>query len=73
MKASKHNILYVDDKEVNLQLFKRQYDLEYNIFLAESGYAGLEVLENEKIDLIITNRRMPEMTGLQFLQKIEKK
>jgi class 3 adenylate cyclase len=70
LQDEKLTILYVDDEEQNLVSFKAAFRRHYHIFTAPSGKAGLEILENEKISLIITDQRMPEMTGVQFLEKV---
>lgn len=44
--------------------------MKYNVLLAESGIEGLQILENQKVDLLITDQRMPKMTGLEFLSKV---
>lgn len=66
----KFNILYVDDEVSNLNVFKNTFRRDYNIYTAESAKKGIEILEEEKIDLILTDQRMPEMTGVEFLKKI---
>jgi serine phosphatase RsbU (regulator of sigma subunit) len=63
-------ILYVDDEEDNLVVFRSTFRREYKIFTALSGMEGIEILRNHEIHLIITDQRMPEMTGIQFLEKI---
>jgi class 3 adenylate cyclase len=70
METDKLNILYVDDEEQNLVSFKAAFRRYHNIFTANSGKAGLEILQNENIHLIISDQRMPEMTGIQFLEKV---
>ncbi len=70
MDNKKFSILYVDDEEQNLISFKASFRREYNVFTATSGIQGLEIMHNNKINLIITDQRMPEMTGIQFLEKI---
>ena len=62
------NVLYVDDELNNLETFKANFRKECNIFLANSGAEGLCVLEHHKIHIIITDERMPEMTGADFLK-----
>ncbi|MBN1251220.1 MAG: response regulator, partial [Bacteroidales bacterium] len=42
---------------------------EYNIFTAISAKEGLKILDNENIDIILSDQRMPEMTGVEFLQR----
>ena len=67
---NKHNILYVDDEVINLKVFKETFKRYYNVFLAQSGKEGLKILDEVEIDLVITDQRMPEMTGTQFLEKV---
>ena len=66
----KIKILYVDDEENNLQAFKATFRRDYKIFLAISAKEGEEILAREDIDLIITDQRMPEKTGVEFLESI---
>lgn len=66
-------ILYVDDERVNLSSFKALLRREYNVFIAESGIEALEILEQENIHLIISDQRMPLMTGVELLAKVKEK
>ncbi len=61
--------MYVDDEENNLISFRATFRMQYNIFTAVSGQKGLEILRANHINLIITDQRMPDMTGIQFLEK----
>lgn len=70
MSEKKITILYVDDEENNLISFKANFRLKYKVFIALSGDEALKILEKEKIDIIITDQRMPQMTGVQFLEKV---
>jgi len=63
-------ILYVDDEEDNLIVFNSTFRRDYEIHLAKSGREGLDIMKKHEIQLIITDQRMPEMTGIQFLEKI---
>ena len=63
-------ILYVDDEEDNLTVFNSAFRRDYKVHLALSGQEGLEILKKNEVQLIITDQRMPEMTGIQFLEKI---
>ena len=63
-------ILYVDDEEDNLTVFNSAFRRYYEIHLALSGREGLEIMKKHPIHLIITDQRMPEMTGVQFFEKI---
>ena len=70
MDKKDYSILFVDDEAHNLTAFNATFRREYKIFTALSGKEGIEILRNNKIHLIITDQRMPEMTGIQFLEKI---
>ncbi len=63
------SILYVDDEPQNLISFKATFRRDYQVFTAQGGKEGMELLKQQDINLIITDQRMPEMTGVQFLQK----
>jgi sigma-B regulation protein RsbU (phosphoserine phosphatase) len=63
-------ILYVDDEEDNLTVFNSAFRRDYEVHLALSGLEGLEIMKKYPIQIIITDQRMPEMTGIQFLEKI---
>ncbi|UCS95571.1 response regulator [Echinicola marina] len=66
----KIRILYVDDEENNLQAFKATFRREYKVYLAISADEGRDILKSKEIDLIITDQRMPEETGVEFLESI---
>ncbi|MEW5821735.1 MAG: HD domain-containing phosphohydrolase [Cyanobacteriota bacterium] len=64
-----YNILVVDDEINNLKLLKRTFRKDYNVFMASGGHEGLEIMRVNKIDLVITDQRMPGMCGVDFLEK----
>lgn len=70
MTNKKINILYVDDEVNNLVSFKATFRIRYNIFTAESGEEAINILNENDINLIITDQRMPNMTGVEFLESI---
>src|SRR5690606_12190583 len=70
MESVKIRILYVDDEVNNLQAFKATFRRDYKIFLAESAKEAREILKTEEIEIIITDQRMPEETGVEFLESI---
>jgi response regulator RpfG family c-di-GMP phosphodiesterase len=70
MNAEKINILYVDDELNNLISFKAVFRIKYNIFTAISGEDAIKVLKDNPISIIITDQRMPQMTGVEFLETI---
>ncbi len=66
----KYNVLYVDDEESNLRIFKTAFRKHYKVFTAATAEEGLQILTQEEIHLIVTDQRMPQMTGVEFLAKI---
>lgn len=70
MSNKSFNILYVDDEEQNLISFKATFRKDYNVFVANSALHGFEVLKSQNIQLIITDQRMPGITGVEFLERV---
>jgi class 3 adenylate cyclase len=68
--AEKFNVLYVDDEANNLTAFKAGFRRDYNVYTALSGMEGLEIFKNENIHVVVTDQRMPNMTGVEFLQQL---
>ncbi len=69
-KPKKPKMLVVDDEPDNLDLLYRTFRRDYNVFRAESGVQALEVLAKEgEVAVIISDQRMPEMKGTEFLSK----
>lgn len=67
-------LLFVDDERNILASLRRLFrPLGYNILLAESGPAALEIMKQFPIDLVISDMRMPEMDGARFLQEVAKR
>lgn len=66
----KPRLLVVDDEPDNLDLLYRTFRREYQVLRAESGRKALEVLEDDgEVAVIISDQRMPEMTGTEFLSR----
>ena len=70
MENQKINILYVDDEANNLHSFKATFRIKYNVFVALSGDEAIKILAEQPIEIIITDQRMPGMTGVEFLESI---
>ena len=66
----KYHILYVDDERQNLLAFKATFRKEFVIHTANNGPEAIDILHSSPIDLIITDQRMPGMTGVELFEKI---
>ncbi|EGW20032.1 HD domain-containing phosphohydrolase [Methylobacter tundripaludum] len=64
-------ILFVDDEANVLKALRRLFHNEpYTAYFASSGAEGLEILRQNAVDLIISDMRMPEMSGAEFLAQV---
>ncbi|GAB2628374.1 response regulator [Belliella aquatica] len=70
IKEEKIKILYVDDEENNLQAFKASFRRDYKVYIAISAQVARDFLKTQEVDIIITDQRMPEETGVDFLASI---
>lgn len=65
------SILYLDDEPDNLIAFKAVFRRFFEVSTAENVREALAILDSQKIDLIISDQRMPGMTGVEFFEKIQ--
>ncbi|MBO1351341.1 MAG: SpoIIE family protein phosphatase [Hormoscilla sp. GUM202] len=66
----KLKLMVVDDEHDNLDLLYRTFRREFQVHIADSGIKALEVLEQQgEMAIIISDQRMPEMNGTEFLEK----
>ncbi len=63
-----YKILFVDDETANLRLLERLFRNSYDIYTASTGDEALDLLSVHDIALIVSDQRMPGMTGLEFLK-----
>ncbi len=68
--STKYKVLYVDDEESNLRIFKDSFRRDFEVQTAISAYKALEILEQGLVDVVITDQRMPGMTGVELLKEI---
>ncbi|MBU2885547.1 response regulator [Gilvimarinus agarilyticus] len=68
-------VLYVDDEELNLFLFEKSFESIYDVVTALSGVEGLQKLEahHDKIIVVISDMRMPNMNGIRFITQAKEK
>ncbi len=66
-------VLFVDDDEIVLQSLERGLlDEPYNKLFVKSCKEALEILQREEVHVIVTDMRMPDMTGLELLRIVRK-
>ena len=72
MNNNKYTLLLVDDEIANLQKLQRTFIDQYSVQLAQSGQEALALLRQHPVDAIITDQKMPNMTGMEFLEASSK-
>ncbi|TVP78027.1 MAG: response regulator [Puniceicoccaceae bacterium] len=67
-------VLFVDDEDKARKYFEMAFNKKYRVFTAESGKRGLEILQQEHagLCLVVSDQRMPEMLGVDFLSQVRK-
>ena len=73
MNQDKPAVLYVDDSNVNLILFKETFKKDFDIILTEYPEEALRILEEKEIQVIVSDQRMPEMSGTELLEIVSEK
>lgn len=69
-----HKILLVDDDQTTLRIYSDQLRQSgFDVLTAQSGEQALEILENTKVDLLITDIMMAKMDGWQLVATIREK
>ncbi|MFN0050120.1 MAG: hybrid sensor histidine kinase/response regulator [Cytophagales bacterium] len=66
---NKNTILYVDDDERNLSSFKAVFRRDYHILIANSALDGYQLLKENDVKIIVSDQRMPDVSGVEFLEK----
>jgi response regulator RpfG family c-di-GMP phosphodiesterase len=64
-----HKILIVDDEPANLRLLERMFSHELHCLTASSGAEAIRMLERHDVSLLISDQRMPKMTGIELLKQ----
>ncbi len=66
-------ILFVDDESENLDIFSINFRDTFTIRTAQSGPEGLALLARESVALVLSDQRMPDMSGIQFLHEVQRR
>ena len=71
--VEKRTVLFVDDdKSILHSLVRGLLDEPYNMFVANSCKEAFEILQRKEVHVIVTDMRMPEMTGLELFRIVKK-
>jgi len=66
------NLLVVDDEAEITKALRRLFRKKYRVLTAQSGAEGLELLQKHTIPVIISDQRMPGLTGSEFFAQAER-
>ncbi len=69
-KEKKYSLLYVDDEATNLRVFKSNFRKYFNVFTTTDPNEAVGILRDNDVQIIVTDQRMPQMTGTELLEKI---
>lgn len=73
-KGGKDSILFVDDEPDIVELLRDEFEADFNVYTAESAQAAMKVLdENSDICLVVTDQKMPGMTGIELAAGVYQK
>jgi signal transduction histidine kinase/CheY-like chemotaxis protein len=70
--ADGHDILYVDDEPRNLYLFRSHFGKAHRVHTARSGAEALEIFARTPIHLLLADQRMPQMSGIELLERVSR-
>lgn len=68
-----YNLLVIDDEIEVTKSLVRQFRRKYNVFSANSGLEALTIMDDHDIHVVISDQRMPGLTGVRFFSKIKEK
>jgi signal transduction histidine kinase len=68
--VKKHSILIVDDEQENLNLLSAILENDYVLHRARDGDAALDLLRKHDVDMVLSDQRMPGLSGVDLLEKV---
>ena len=64
-------VLYIDDEPINLDIFYISFRRDFEVIKAVAPTEGLKIFNQNDIDVIVTDQRMPEMTGYDLIKRVK--
>src|SRR5439155_3914750 len=71
--VKRYPILVVDDEQDNLDAFRFNFRKTFDILTATSGPDALAILAEKDVAVVVTDQRMPKMTGVELLREVRAK
>src|SRR5438094_10513353 len=71
--VKRYPILVVDDEQDNLDAFRFNFRKTFDILTATSGPEALTVLADKDVAVVVTDQRMPKMTGVELLREVRER
>ena len=68
--VKRYPILVVDDEQDNLDAFRFNFRKSFDILTASGGAEALQILEDKEVAVVVTDQRMPKMTGIELLREV---
>src|SRR2546423_10713386 len=68
--VKRYPILVVDDEQDNLDAFRFNFRKTFDILTASGGAEALQILEDKEVAVVVTDQRMPRMTGVELLREV---
>jgi two-component system response regulator AtoC len=68
--VKRYPILVVDDEQDNLDAFRFNFRKAFDILTASGGAEALQILEGREVAVVVTDQRMPKMTGVELLREV---
>lgn len=65
------NVLYIDDEESNLFSFRACFRKTFNVFIVNNYDDAVKILSHNNINVLLTDQRMPNITGIDMLTKLK--
>ncbi len=71
--SSKPKILFLDDEERIINLLRIIFRATHEVFVATNGHDALKIIAEHQIHVVVSDQRMPEMTGIEFLSQVRQR
>ncbi len=71
--VKRYPILVVDDEQDNLDAFRFNFRKTFDILTASGGAEALQILAEKEVAVVVTDQRMPRMTGVELLREVRQR